>query len=287
MARPKTKPPARGQHRIVSYNILSSELADPKSFGKCDPGNLDAEVRIERIKEKLQDEMDGDAVIALQEVSHRYANNLHVFFHSHDYYMVTALYGNFFNGYMGVAIAVPSKYEILETVTSCYFVLSRANTNLTPRLLSMMLYQELVKVSDREKWPRHSKPSAYVKFFNAVWLYFLALLQPLFFVVALIRGVLGCKAKRPPKEPYQESKRRHNQVDYQHAKLFVYNIKIKMYVTACVDEAALPRIWRRILCYYVPHAVCVLFAPGHGNARSCVCKDCTQAVGLNPVYPGW
>jgi hypothetical protein len=107
---------SRGQHRIVSYNILSSELADPKLYGKCDPANLDAQVRIERIKAKLLDEMDGDAVIALQEISHLYANELHVFFRSHDYYMVTALYGNVWSGYMGVAIAVPSKYDLLKTV---------------------------------------------------------------------------------------------------------------------------------------------------------------------------
>ena len=40
-------------HRIVSYNILSSHLADPEHFPSCDPVHLDANNRLEKILVKL------------------------------------------------------------------------------------------------------------------------------------------------------------------------------------------------------------------------------------------
>eukprot|EP00557_Chaetoceros_sp_GSL56_P013526 CAMPEP_0176483412 /NCGR_PEP_ID=MMETSP0200_2-20121128/3903_1 /TAXON_ID=947934 /ORGANISM="Chaetoceros sp., Strain GSL56" /LENGTH=390 /DNA_ID=CAMNT_0017879809 /DNA_START=282 /DNA_END=1454 /DNA_ORIENTATION=- len=112
--------------RIVSYNILSSELADPEYFTKCDPHNLEASKRLNKILEKLQNEIDASrgnkgtdadngnsktnqqpVVFCLQEVSHRWATALHVFFAERGYHMITGLYGKSFNGYMGIATAYP------------------------------------------------------------------------------------------------------------------------------------------------------------------------------------
>jgi hypothetical protein len=43
------------------------------------------------------------------QVSTKWAGPLHAFLASHGYHMVTGLYGKAFNGYMGVAIAWPTK----------------------------------------------------------------------------------------------------------------------------------------------------------------------------------
>ena len=60
-------------------------------------------------------EISDGAIISLQEVSHQWAGVLHAYFAARGYYMVTGLYGNKFNGYMGVAVAVPTaKYDILD-----------------------------------------------------------------------------------------------------------------------------------------------------------------------------
>ena len=67
---------------------------------------------------QVGDEMDEDAVIALQEVSKKYGRSLQPFFARHDYHVVTTYYGSFFSGYMGVLIAVPAKYELLDCVSS-------------------------------------------------------------------------------------------------------------------------------------------------------------------------
>ena len=100
--------------RIVSYNILSSELADPEFFTKCKPEHLDASARLPKILDKLQTEIDtspnnSPVVFCLQEVSHDWATGLHIFFAERGYHMVTGLYGKKFNGYMGIALAYPTK----------------------------------------------------------------------------------------------------------------------------------------------------------------------------------
>jgi mRNA deadenylase 3'-5' endonuclease subunit Ccr4 len=119
--------------RIVSYNILSSELADPEYFTKCDPHNLEASKRLPKILDKLQKEIDAfrkdkhdnndnnddpqrqPVVFCLQEVSHQWATALHVFFAERGYHMITGLYGKSFNGYMGIATAYPvQEFETLK-----------------------------------------------------------------------------------------------------------------------------------------------------------------------------
>ena len=93
---------------VVTYNILSSALADPGWFTQCDPQHLVAETRLARVLVKLGLEMDKGAVILLQEVSRDWSGKLHAFFHQREYTFIDSLYGGSSSGYMGVGIAFPN-----------------------------------------------------------------------------------------------------------------------------------------------------------------------------------
>jgi exonuclease III len=65
--------------------------------------------------EKLDDEIERKSIICLQEVSTLWAGKLHAYFAAKGYHFITALYGNKFNGYMGVATAVPlAVYDVVD-----------------------------------------------------------------------------------------------------------------------------------------------------------------------------
>lgn len=102
--------------RVVSYNVLSSHLAAPSHFTRCDPKHLYADNRFPKMLKKLENELTENTVptiFCLQEVSHSWAGKLHIFFANRNYHLVTGLYGKKFNGYMGVAIAFPQNaYEV-------------------------------------------------------------------------------------------------------------------------------------------------------------------------------
>lgn len=60
---------------------------------------------------------DGNTIVicCLQEVSYDWAGELHTFFANHGYHMVTGLYGKWYSGYMGVALAWPTdQLEVLN-----------------------------------------------------------------------------------------------------------------------------------------------------------------------------
>jgi 2',5'-phosphodiesterase len=94
--------------RVVSYNVLSSHLADPSHFSTLNPAHLAAENRLPVVLDKLEVEIQQNSLICLQEVSHDWAGALHSYFANRGYHLVTGLYGKKFNGYMGVAIAWPT-----------------------------------------------------------------------------------------------------------------------------------------------------------------------------------
>jgi len=104
--------------RIVSYNLLSSHLADPKFHTKCKPEDLSASNRLPKILAKLDEEIAicNKSVFCLQEVSHDWATALHVFFAERGYHMITGLYGRNFNGYMGIATAFPTEHFKMQKV---------------------------------------------------------------------------------------------------------------------------------------------------------------------------
>eukprot|EP00339_Tiarina_fusa_P026994 CAMPEP_0117001610 /NCGR_PEP_ID=MMETSP0472-20121206/3554_1 /TAXON_ID=693140 ORGANISM="Tiarina fusus, Strain LIS" /NCGR_SAMPLE_ID=MMETSP0472 /ASSEMBLY_ACC=CAM_ASM_000603 /LENGTH=341 /DNA_ID=CAMNT_0004701679 /DNA_START=103 /DNA_END=1129 /DNA_ORIENTATION=+ len=93
--------------RVVSYNVLSSHLADPSHFTTLNPEHLLAANRLPVVLEKLDEEIDKKICDILQEVSNDWAGSLHTYFANRGYHLATGLYGNKFNGYMGVAIAWP------------------------------------------------------------------------------------------------------------------------------------------------------------------------------------
>ena len=102
--------------RVVTYNVLSSHLADPGYFTHCDPDDLRAETRLERVMAKLDAECAGRAVIGLQEVSMSWAGPLHAYFAKKGYTFILSLYGKPFNNYMGVGLAVPTDaYELVRS----------------------------------------------------------------------------------------------------------------------------------------------------------------------------
>lgn len=101
--------------RVTTYNVLSSHLARADYFSFCNPKWLQASYRLMKVKEKIDAEVAKKSIICLQEVSTVWAGSLHVYFAARGYHFVTGLYGNKFNGYMGVGMAVPlSEYDVLD-----------------------------------------------------------------------------------------------------------------------------------------------------------------------------
>ena len=56
-------------HRISSYNVLSSRLAEPEYFPSCSADYLAADYRLEGLLTKMEREVSREGVICLQEVS--------------------------------------------------------------------------------------------------------------------------------------------------------------------------------------------------------------------------
>jgi 2',5'-phosphodiesterase len=101
--------------RVVTYNVLSDSLCSPKSYPTLNPEHLDPAVRLPSVLERIGDEVKHKSIICLQEVTYNWAGSLHTYFANQGYNMITGLYGRKFNGYMGIAIAIPtSKMEILD-----------------------------------------------------------------------------------------------------------------------------------------------------------------------------
>lgn len=107
--------------RVVSYNLLSSHLSSPSYYTTINPDYLDPSNRLKIILNKLESEIqasndDRPTIIALQEVSYDWAGSLHTFFANHGYHLTTGLYGQKFNGYMGIALAWPiSSFTCVST----------------------------------------------------------------------------------------------------------------------------------------------------------------------------
>jgi len=123
---------------VVTYNVLSSHLADPERFCHCKSDDLSASTRLERVISKLEEHATAGAIICLQEVSREWVGKLHVFFQPKGYTLVTSLYAGSFSGYMGVAIAFPNnKWCLMDS--------------------------DIRRVSDTKSWPsEETKPYARV-----------------------------------------------------------------------------------------------------------------------------
>ncbi len=147
--------------KITSYNVLSSFLSAANYFKNCKPEFLEPNYRLNELFKKLDIETDQDAVICLQEISTPWAGKLHSYFSEKGYYLVTGLYGNKWNGYMGVGIAIPSeKYEIEEV--------------------------NITRISDTKKMPRKEKPTGYVVAITAFFTKLLATITGFFLYFATL-----------------------------------------------------------------------------------------------------
>ena len=165
---------------VVSYNLLSSHLADPSEHTKCDPQHLEADNRLPKILDKLQAEIDKQersgsdgsmnsspsssstatpVVFCLQEVSHDWAKHLHAFFAERGYHFITALYGKSCSGYMGIGTAYPIKHFKTLKVDICRLSDIRPGgwpapeegTNDTdqPGLITTYLFNPMVNIATR------------------------------------------------------------------------------------------------------------------------------------------
>jgi mRNA deadenylase 3'-5' endonuclease subunit Ccr4 len=163
------------KYRVTNYNVLSSHLAGADYFRNCDPKWLDEKHRLKKLKEKLDFETSQDAIINLQEVSIQWAGPLHSYFAKKGYQFVTASYGKSFNGYMGIATAIPlSKFNV-EGV-------------------------DITRVGDTFRLPRAPKPSKMKKFMMK-------------YVVNPIRQIMKKLGKyKEQKEPFAEAVDRKNQM---------------------------------------------------------------------------
>ena len=103
------------QHRVISYNVLSSHLADPEYFSSCNAEYLSADFRFTQLCILLDREIAEKSIICLQEVSAPWLARLHPFFTQYHYHVVSSNYGDKSSGYMGVVIAVPlESYQIIN-----------------------------------------------------------------------------------------------------------------------------------------------------------------------------
>jgi len=161
--------------RVVSYNVLSSHLADPWHFSTLNPDHLVAENRLPMVLDKLEEEIQRNSLICLQEVSNDWAGALHTHFANRNYHLVTGLYGKRFNGYMGVAIAWPT------TLMKCVNV-------------------DVSRLSDKRPggWPRGPKPGFIQRVSNNI--------------VSTVRPTLEKMGilSRPPIDPWEMSENRFN-----------------------------------------------------------------------------
>ena len=115
----RSGPSTEAQVRIATYNILSSHLAEPDYFTNCDPDVLEADYRLEKIISKLESEIAQNAIICMQEVSISWVGPLQTFFSERGYQLITANYGNHFNNFMGVGVAIPTKSYFLVEADVC------------------------------------------------------------------------------------------------------------------------------------------------------------------------
>eukprot|EP00049_Salpingoeca_infusionum_P018673 m.358275 g.358275 ORF g.358275 m.358275 type:complete len:368 (-) comp18100_c0_seq1:169-1272(-) len=100
---------------VVSYNVLASGLADPKTHYKCTKEHLSAAVRYSKIEAKLQTHIDANAVICLQEVGLDWVGQLTTMFEKNNYTCQFANYGTMWSNCMGVGIAFPrEKYSLVS-----------------------------------------------------------------------------------------------------------------------------------------------------------------------------
>lgn len=103
---------------VVSYNVLSPQLADAEFYPKCTPRALDPTRRLALVEAQLRGWMAHGHIICLQEVARAWADRFTVVAAECGYACVHADYGTPRNGYMGVLTAWPrDRFQLLDCNT--------------------------------------------------------------------------------------------------------------------------------------------------------------------------
>ena len=100
---------------IVSYNILVPAYGNqPEYYVKCQPKYLQTDYRWNLIQSQLEQEIvhHENTVICLQELSLTLLPEVELFFRRMNYTLFHNLYGNRYDSYMGVGIAIPVSMQL-------------------------------------------------------------------------------------------------------------------------------------------------------------------------------
>lgn len=152
------------QVRVVSYNILCSTLAPADRFCHCNPEDLAAPARLERIFRLLDAEVEQGSVVCLQEVGRLWSGELHKYFAGKGFYFVHSGYGEAFNDYMGVGIAFPHRrFNLVDTA--------------------------IRRVSESKAWPKEQKPAARESSVSTI------AMKPIAAIAALFNSFLASPAR--------------------------------------------------------------------------------------------
>ena len=151
--------------RITSYNILSESLCNEKSYPFNNPEYVREDYRFPLIKSKIDEEIKKQSIVCMQEVTQKFAGEAHVFFQKKGYHVITGLYGNHFNGNMGVVLAFPTnKYDLVAS--------------------------SIITVGDTKRLPKEEKPSVLVSYYNYFASFFVRRETPIWKQIVQKRNML-------------------------------------------------------------------------------------------------
>lgn len=97
---------------IITYNVLSSELANEDWFANSNPEFLKTEYRMKKLEDIFLSFISDNCIICLQEVSDIFSNLFSDFFSNKDYqYIDCVRYQK-----LGIAIAIPNELFVVKNV---------------------------------------------------------------------------------------------------------------------------------------------------------------------------
>ena len=118
---------------FVTWNIETPFYCNEDHHPRNEKNHLNNEVRWNKIKDKIINEINCESIICLQEVCREWCCKLYKIFNDKNYTLISSLYGTKKNGYMGICIAFPNKYSILdckiERVSELYKLPEKINDN--------------------------------------------------------------------------------------------------------------------------------------------------------------
>jgi mRNA deadenylase 3'-5' endonuclease subunit Ccr4 len=102
--------------KVVTYNILTKNYCNPKTYSppEYSADSVDNTKRYKLLTEVLTKFIAQDAIICLQEVDKVTACDLAIFLKSQNYDFHFDPYGTVYDGYTGVAIALPTKMNVTK-----------------------------------------------------------------------------------------------------------------------------------------------------------------------------